>query len=181
MATDSHARPFGMVGYFETPAQLFHACESLRDAGYKKFDAHTPFPVHGLEKAMGASPSRLPWLVLACVVVGFSSAVLLQWWTLGYDYVMNIAGKATFPWQAYVPVTFELTILLSAFGCFFGMWGLNSLPTYFHPTMQHPNFPRATDDLFFISVEAKDPNYDSTRTRALLEGAGCKELVEVEP
>jgi hypothetical protein len=181
MATDISTKPFALVGFFDTPAQLYSACEKLRDGGYKKFDAHTPFAVHGLERAMGVGPSRLPWIVLGCGMLGFLAGVGMQWWTMAVDYPLNIAGKALFPWQAYVPITFETTVLLSAFGCFFGMWGLNRLPTYFHPVMQHPSFHRATDDKFFIAVEAVDPHYDSSQTRKLLEEAGAQELVEVQP
>lgn len=180
MATETQ-KPFALVGFYDTPAQLYTACEKLRDGGYKKFDAHTPFAVHGLERAMGLGPSRLPWIVLACGFTGFLLGVGMQWWTMAVDYPLNIAGKALFPWQAYVPITFETTVLLSAFGCFFGMWGLNMLPTYFHPVMQHPSFHKATDDKFFIAVEAKDPKFDASSTRKLLEETGCQELLEVAP
>jgi len=180
MPTHETGKPFALVGYFDTPAQLYHACEKLRDAGYKKFDCHAPFAVHGLERAMGVGPSRLPWIVLAMGIVGFTAAITMQWWMLAVDYPMNISGKQLFPIPPYVPITFELTVLLSAFGCFFGMWGLNLLPMYFHPVMQHPSFHRATDDKFFVAVECKDPNYNAERTRRLLEEDGAQELLEVE-
>lgn len=174
-------KPFGMAGYFTEPATLFHACESLRDAGYKNFDAHTPFPVHGLENAMGLKPSRLPWIVLACALTGAGAALLMQIWMTVIDYPLIIGGKPFLTLPSYVPITFELTILFSAFGTFFGMWGLNRLPRFFHPVMQHPHFGRASDDRFFVSIEATDPNYDSARTRALLEGLGAREVIEVQP
>lgn len=174
-------RPFALVGYVETPAQLYAACEALRDAGYSRFDAHTPFPVHGLDKAMGARPSRLPWIVLGCGLLGGIGGFALQWWTMAVDYPLNISGKPFFAYPAYVPVTFELTILFSAFGAFLGTWGLNLLPAFFHPVMQHPDFGRATDDLFFISVEAKDPLFDPEKTRRLLEAHGFRALHEVQP
>ena len=115
---------FALVGVFDTPAALLRACEALRDAGYRKFDARTPFPVHGLERAMGlrrrasrASPGR--WGCRRALWLG------LQMWTLGVDYPLNLSGKPFFAYQAYVPVTFELTILLSAIGTFLGLWALN--------------------------------------------------------
>jgi len=175
------AKPFGVIGYFHDPAEIYKACESLRDAGYRKFDAHTPFPVHGLENAMGLRPSVLPWIVLAAAITGFSSALLMQIWMTVYDYPLIIGGKPFLTLPSYVPIAFELTILFSAFGSFFGMWGLNGLPRFFHPTMQHPQFGRATDDLFFVSIESTDPNYDSVRTKSLLEGLGAKEVLEVQP
>lgn len=174
-------KPFAMVGYFDDPKSLYHACEALRDAGYRAFDAHTPFPVHGLEQAMGLKPSRLPWIVLACALTGGFSALLMMIWMSVIDYPIIIGGKPHLTLPSYVPVTFELTILFSAFGTFFGMWGLNRLPKFFHPVMQHPSFHRATDDKFFVSIESTDPNYDPVRTRQLLEGLGVKELAEVQP
>lgn len=175
------SKPFGLVGYCNDPKTLYHACEALRDAGYKSFDAHTPFPVHGLEVAMGLKPSRLPWIVLACGLTGAASALLMMIWMTVIDYPIIIGGKPHLTLPSYVPITFELTVLFSAFGTFFGMWGLNGLPRYFHPVMQHPNFHKVTDDKFFVSVEATDPNYDSVRTRELLEKLGFSELAEVQP
>jgi len=178
---ETASKPFGLVGYFDTPADLYHACEKLRDQGYKDFDAHTPFPVHGLENAMGLRPSRLPWIVLACGLTGAGSALLMQIWMTVVDYPLIIGGKPFLTLPSYVPITFELTVLFSAFGTFFGMWGLNKLPRFFHPVMQHPSFGKATDDKFFVSIEATDPKYDSQKTRALLETLGAQELAEVMP
>jgi hypothetical protein len=175
------SKAFGIVARFESPAALTHACEALRDAGYKKFDAHTPFPVHGLEHAMGVGPSRLPWIVLGGGIAGLATGFALQSWVHIYGYPQIISGKPLFAIPAYIPIMFELTVLLSAFGCFFGLWGLCGLPRPFHPVMQHPTFVRATDDGFFISVEAIDPLYDAVRTRSLLAHAGGQEIEEVQP
>ena len=169
---------WGMMGLFETPADLYHACEELRDAGYKAIDALTPFPVHGLEKALGLKPTKLPWLVLLGGFLGLSSGILLTWY-VNYDYPLNISGKVPFQYHIYIPVYFELTVLLSAFLCFFGLWGLCKLPTFFHGVMRHKSFPRATDDGFFVTVEATDPKYDADATRKLLEKLGAKEIEEV--
>jgi hypothetical protein len=177
----AHVRkPFALVGYFDTPGELYHACEALRDGGYRRFDAHTPFPVHGLEKAMGVPPSRLPWIVLLCGIAGFATAFLMQWWIQDVDYPLNISGKPTFSYQAWVPIGFELTVLFSAFGCFFGMWGLNGLPRLYDPIMKHPSFGRATDDKFFISIATNDARYDAGASHALLAKLGAQELQEVE-
>jgi hypothetical protein len=172
---DVHA----LMGWFETPAELYKACEALRDGGYQRFDAHTPFPVHGLEHAMGLRPSRLPWFVLGGGLFGLASSVLLAWYTQAVDYPQNISGKEAFSFQAYVPVFFELTVLCAAFACFFGMWTMNRLPRFFHPTQTHPSFHRATDDAFFISVEAADPKFDRAATKRLLTSLGARELCEV--
>ncbi|NUP11696.1 MAG: DUF3341 domain-containing protein [Polyangiaceae bacterium] len=169
---------WGMMGMFDTPADLYHACEELRDAGYKGLDAMTPFPVHGLEKALGLSPTRLPFFVLAGGATGLTGGVLLTWYC-NWDYPLNIAGKVPFSWQVYIPIYFELTVLFSALTCFFVTWGLCKLPTFFHPTMRHKSFPRSTDDGFFVTIDATDPKYDADDTRRLLEKLGAKEVQEV--
>lgn len=171
-------KPFGTMGYFHTPAELYKACEELRDSGYRRFDAHTPFPVHGLERAMGLPPTKLPWAVLACGTLGLLSGLALVYY-VSVDYPLNISGKPSFSWQAYIPILFELTVLISGFGCFFGLWTFCKLPMFYHPTFTHPSFVRASDDVFFISVEASDPKYDAVKTRELLEKLGANEVMEV--
>ena len=169
---------YGLMGYFEKPSEIYHACEEFRDAGYKAFDAQTPFPVHGLENAMGLKPSRLPFVVLTGGITGLLSAIALTWY-VNYDYPINISGKPPFSYQIYIPIYFELTILFSALSCFFGLWIMSKLPMFFHGTMRHPAAPRATDDAFMLVIEAKDPKYDATKTRALLEKVGAKGIEEV--
>jgi hypothetical protein len=173
--------PFALVGAWRTPAELYRACEALRDAGYQQFDAHTPFPVHGLEKAMGLRASRLPWIVLLCGLIGGTGAFALQTWAHLSGYPQVISGKPLFAFQAYVPITFELTVLFAAFGTFFGVWGLSRLPRLFHPVMQHPAFSGATDDRFLVSIEGADARFDHERTRALLLELGAHDVQEVEP
>jgi hypothetical protein len=168
-----------LMGWYETPAELYKACEALRDAGYQRFDAHTPFAVHGLEQAMGLRPSRLPWIVLGGGLFGLFGSIALAWYTQGVDYPQNISGKEAFSFQAFVPVFFELTVLCAAFAAFFGMWAMNRLPRFHHPVHAHPSFQRATDDAFFISVEAADPKYDGVATKRLLIALGTRELQEV--
>lgn len=169
---------WGMMGLFETPADLYHACEELRDAGYKGLDAMTPFPVHGLEKALGLPPTRLPFFVLGGGATGLTTAILLTWY-VNYDYPLNISGKVPFSWHIFIPVYFELTVLFSALTCFVTLWALCKLPTFFHATMRHKSFPRASDDGFFVTIEASDPKYDSEKTKKLLEKLGAKEIEEV--
>lgn len=171
---------FGLLAEYETPGQLYHACEKVRDAGYGAWDAHSPFPVHGLEKAMGLRPSIVPWIVL---VMGFTGAGLgfgLQYWASAIEYPMIISAKPFNSYPAFVPVTFEVGILLGSFGAVFGMFGLNRLPTLYHSLFNSKRFSRVTDDRFFISVEARDPKYDPEQTRELLEGTGAFIVEEVE-
>ena len=167
---------FGVLAEFDTPGQLYRACMKVRDAGYSRWDAHSPFPVHGIERAMGLKPSKLPWLVLALGLGGAAGGMLLQWWTSGAGYRLVISGKPFFSWQAYVPVTFELGVLGGALAAVFGMFALNQLPTLFHPLFNSKKFERVTDDGFFISVESWDPKFDSTKTREFLAGLGAKSV-----
>lgn len=174
------AKVYGLLAEYETPAAIFDACEKVREAGYGAWDAHTPYPVHGLEKAMGLRPSVVPWIVC---VMGFSGAALgflLQWWTSAVDYPLIISGKPFNSYPAFVPVTFELGILLGSFGAVFGMFGLNKLPTYYHSVFNSRRFARCTDDRFFICIEARDPKYDAEKTKSLLESTGAVHVEEVE-
>jgi hypothetical protein len=175
-------RLYGYLAEFETVDGLYQAAQAMRDAGYSRWDAHSPFPVHGLDDAMGIRGTRLPWLVLGGGIAGAGLGLLLQWWTNAVDYPLNISGKPFFSLPANIPVTFETTILLSALTTVVGMLALNRLPQYWHPIFGSERFKRATSDRFFISVEAADPRFDAEATRRLLEslGAAGVERLEVE-
>jgi hypothetical protein len=169
---------WGMMGLFETPADLYHAAEALRDAGYKDIDAMTPFPVHGLEKALGLKPTKLPFFVLGGGATGLSAGIALTWY-VNWDYPLNISGKVPFSYHIYIPVYFELTVLLSALTTFVMVWALCGLPRFFHPTMRHKSFSRATDDGFFITIEATDKKYNAGELKKLLEKLGAVGIEEV--
>ena len=171
---------YGALARFESPKKLFHACEQMRDAGYSKWDAHTPFPVHGLDEAMGLRPSKLPWIVLVAGLSGAAGGMLLQWWVSAEAYPLVISGKPFFSWPAFVPVTFELGVLFGALGAVFGMFGLNQLPMLYHPLFRSKQFERVNDDGFFISVEAWDPKFDATGTREALRQFGAVEVELVD-
>jgi hypothetical protein len=175
-------RPVLFLAEFETPSQVLRAAEKVRDAGYTRWDVHTPFPVHGMDRAMGLPDSRLGWIVLVCGLTGCTMAFLLMWWANGIDYPLIIGGKPPGAIPSMVPVMFELTVLLSAFGAVFGMLGLNQLPRHHHPVFYSERFERASDDRFFISIEAADEKFDLEDTRALLESLGPshQELIPVE-
>jgi Alternative complex III, ActD subunit len=165
-------RDYGVMVEFESPSLLVEAVEKVRDKGFKKWDVHTPFPIHGMDEAMGIRGTQLPFIVLACGATGLGLAVLMQWWMNAIDYPFIISGKPLFGLPAAVPIMFELTVLLSAFGCFFGMWGLNGMPRLHHPLFSSKRFRRATQDRFFIVIETADPQYDSISTPAFLESLG---------
>jgi hypothetical protein len=167
---------FGALAEFATPAELYHACEGVRDAGYTRWDAHTPFPIHGLERAMGLRASRLPWVVLVTAVLGAAGGMGLQGWVSTIAYPLVISGKPFFSWPAFIPITFELGVLGGAFGAVLGMLAFNQLPTLHHPLFASARFERASDDGFFISIESWDPRFDADRTVDLLRRLGAKEV-----
>lgn len=171
---------FGVLAQFATPRELVEACEAVRDAGFRRWDAHAPFPVHGLERAMGLRPSALPWIVLVMGLAGAASGMLLQWWVATLAYPLVISGKPLFSWPAFVPVTFELGILFGALGAFLGMLGLNQLPTLYHPLFHSRAFERVTDDGFYVSIEAWDPQYQGQRTADWLRDLGAHHVERIE-
>ena len=173
-------KAWGTLAEFETPAALYHACEQVRDAGFRNWDAHTPFPVHGLEKAMGLPSSRVPWIALACGLTGASIGFLLQTWVHAITYPMVISGKPYWAWPTYVPITFQLGVLLTALGALIGMLAINQLPRLHHPLFQSERFERVTDDRFFIAIEAVDPNYDEEAVTKLLSDAGAAHVEHLE-
>jgi hypothetical protein len=171
---------YGVLAEFATPADLYHACERVRDEGFTRWDAHTPFPVHGLQKAMGLRASPLPWIVLVTGLGGAALGFLLQWWVHVEAYPLVISGKPYNAWPAFIPITFELGVLFASLGAVLGMLGLNRLPMHYHPLFRSKVFERVTDDAFFISIESWDPRFDPSATRTLLESLGARgvELVE---
>ena len=166
---------YGILAEFATPADLYHACERVRDAGFTRWDAHTPFPVHGLEGAMGLRRSPLPWIVLGMGLMGAALGFLLQWWVHTIAYPLVISGKPFFAWPAFIPITFEVAVLFGALGAVFGMFGLNRLPMHHHPLFRSKVFERVTDDAFFISIESWDPRFDPSATGKLLESLGARQ------
>jgi molybdopterin-containing oxidoreductase family membrane subunit len=171
---------YGVLGEFATPAALLHACERVSDAGFTRWDAHTPFPVHGLAQAMRLRRSRLPWIVLGMGLTGATLGFVLQWWVHASAYPLVISGKPYFAWPAYIPITFEAAVLFAAFGAVLGVLGLNRLPMHHHPLFRSKVFERVTDDAFFISIESWDPRFDPSATGKLLESFGARRVELVE-
>ena len=169
----------GLLTEFESPSLLMEAVEQVRDEGFKNWDVHTPFPVHGMDDAMGIKGTQLPFIVLICGLTGLGLATLMQWWMNAIDYPFVISGKPLFGLPANIPVMFELTVLLSAFGAFFGMWILNDLPKLYHPLFTNKRFRRATQDRFYIVIEARDPAFDPVKTREFLASLGGSVVEDV--
>jgi hypothetical protein len=181
MGTPNEKREmFGLLAEFGTPAALMKAAETVRETGYTKWDCYSPFPVHGLDRSMGLRDTRLPWVVLVGGITGFTVAILMQWWMNAVSYPLIIAGKPLFGLPANIPVAFELTVLFSALSAFAAMFIFNGLPRFYHPVFRSERFRRATNNRFFISIEARDPKFDLERTEALLRSAGSDHVEWLE-
>lgn len=168
----------GVLAEFEGPGSLVRACAKVRDAGYTEFDAYSPFPVHGIDDAIGIKRTILPVIVFCAGITGTIGGVLLQWWMNAYDWPWNVSGKPAWSIPANIPIAYETTILLSVFASFFGMWILNKLPQVWHPFFKLDRFVKASDDGFLIGIEARDKRFDLAKTTELLQKAGA---VAVEP
>jgi hypothetical protein len=178
--TQTQKRPALYLAEFETPDDVTHAAEKVRDAGYQNWDVHTPYPVHGMDAAMGLTDSKLGWIVICAGLTGVTCAVTMIQWMNGVDYPLVIGGKPPDAYPSMVPIMFELTILLSAFAAVFGMLGLNKIPQHHHPVFNSDRFESCSDDKFFISVEATDKKFDLAKTKELLESLKPSHLELVE-
>lgn len=172
-------RSFGWMAEFSDEHALLDAAKKVRDSGYTRTDAFTPFPVHGIDEALGIKPTILPFIVLCAGLTGLCTALLMQWWMNGVDYPYLISGKPLGISPAAIPVSFELTILFSAFTSVFGMIFLNGLPRFSNPVFTNPKFDRATDDKFFLYVDARDRYYNRESVRELLGSTHPESLDEV--
>jgi hypothetical protein len=171
---------YGLLASFESPADLLHAAEKVRDAGYKKFDCHSPFPIHGMDQAMGLGDSILG-VVASVGAICLGGGVLgLMWWCSVKAYPLVLSGKELFSYQAFVPITFELCILGAALFTVFGMFALNRLPTFYHPLFNSKKFETFSDDGFLLSIESADKNFNLAQTKALLESCGGKNIEVIE-
>jgi len=174
------AQPYGLVATFDTSAALYHAAEQVRDAGYRRCDSITPCPVHGLDGAMGVKRSIVPRISLCGGLLGFNTGMSLIYWTGRVAYPLTVGGKPFFSPLFAFPISYELTILFTAFATIFGIFWTNGLPMHYHPVLKSDLILRGLDDQFLVVIEASDPKFDRAATRALLEKAGGKNIVELE-
>jgi hypothetical protein len=172
---------WGVVAEFERPEMLVEAGRAVHhEHGYKKLDALTPFPIHGIDDAIGVPYSKLGYIVIFGGAFGLINAVLMTWYTGEIDYPLVIGGKPLFAWEFSIPPMFELTVLFSAFAAVFGMLALNGLPRFYHPTFNYSRFRGATDDRYLLVVQAADPKFDIERTPELLHSLGAARVEVVE-
>lgn len=169
---------YGVVGEFDDPHELVDAGRRIRQMGYTKIDAMSPFPVHGIDDAIGVPYSKLGWVVIPCSLAGTATAAGLIWYVGAIQDRWVIGGKPLFDFTFSIPVMFELTILFTAFATFLGMWAINGLPRFYHPSLNYRNAHRASDDRFLLVVEADDPKFDAQKTAEHLRSVGA-DLVEV--
>ncbi|MEM1331066.1 MAG: DUF3341 domain-containing protein [Planctomycetota bacterium] len=171
---------YGMLAEFPDTPTVYHAAEIVRDAGYARWDVYAPFPIHGIDEAMGHKRTKLPMMVAAGGFTGAGLGYLMQFWISGVDYQMMKQGKPFAAWEAFVPIIFELGVLFAAFTALLGMLALNGLPRWHHPLMSKRSFLKTSDDRFMICVETDDPAFDPDATRELLEKAGATSIELVE-
>jgi hypothetical protein len=164
---------YGVLAEYPNPGALMHAARETRKAGFRRFDTHSPFPIHGMDEAMGLGQSKVGPIVFGGAVAGGLLGWWLQWWTAAVDYPLNISGKPYFAIEPSVPIIFELTILFSAFAAVAGMLALNGLPRPYNPLFYSERFRRATDDGFFLHIAASDSAFDEAKTKRLLRETGA--------
>lgn len=173
------SKPYGYIALFDSAPAIYHAAQSVREAGYKHWDVLTPFPVHGLDGAMGLKRSKVPVFTLCGGVIGFITGMLTAWYMGQFDYPLIVGGKPFFSPIFPFPVAYELTILLAAFGTLGGMFITNRLPMHYHPVMNYDKFRHLTDDKFAVVIEAEDALFSESGTREFLENLGPAEVAAI--
>ena len=171
---------YGLMAEFDDPTAIVAAANRVREEGYRKVDAYSPYPIEALTEAIGFRRTRLPLIVLIGGIIGCLAGYLLQYYTHVIEYPLNVGGKPFHSWPAFIPITFETTVLAAALAAVFGMLALNGLPEPYHPVFNTPNFALASRDRFFLVIEATDPKFDLEGTRSFMQSLGAREVVDVE-
>ena len=171
---------YGLLAEFDTPTQMVDAAREVRDAGYTKTDAFSPFPIHEIDEALGVKRSILPFLVLAGGITGLLTGLGLTTFVHVFEYPIIVGGRPFFSLTSFIVPMFELTILFSAFTAVFGMILLNGLPQPYHPVFNVPRFALATREKFFLLIETKDPKFDYEATRTFMESLNPQEVFDVD-
>lgn len=170
---------YGVIAEFSSPQALLDAANAAHDAGYRGLDAYSPFPIHGLSDAIGFHHTKLSSIVLGGGILGGLGGFFMCWYANVISYPLNIGGKPMNSWPAFIPITFECTILVAAFAAVFGMLGLNGLPMPYHPVFNVKRFDQASRDKFFLVIQARDPKFDLDRVWDFLETLHPREVIDV--
>jgi hypothetical protein len=165
---------------FHDPDSLVRATERAYHEGYRMMDAHTPYPIEALTEALHLRRNKLPLIVLIGGLVGGSLGYLLMYWTSVIDYPINVGGRPLHSWPAFIPITFECTVLGAALSAVLGLFGLCGLPMPYHPTFNAPNFALASRDRFFLSIDSRDPRFNYEETKRFLQGLNPTEVTDVD-
>lgn len=171
---------YGVMAEFDDPTSVVVAARKAYAAGYRQMDAYTPYPIEELAEAIGFRKNAIALIVLIGGIIGLLSGLGLQIWTSTIAYPINVGGRPMISWPSFIPVTFEMTILLAAFGAVLGMLALNGLPMPYHPVFNAPRFELASRTHFFLCIESKDPKFDRDETSSFLRSAGANEVSDVE-
>ncbi|HTP67845.1 MAG TPA: DUF3341 domain-containing protein [Dongiaceae bacterium] len=178
--SEHHTYLHGVMGEFDTPEQLIAAAKKTREAGYKHVEAYTPFPIEGLSEHIGFHSTAVPYITLFGGVTGALTGFGLQYWCSAISYPLNIGGRPLNSWPAFIPVTFELTVLFSAIFAVVGMIALNKLPQPHHPVFNVERFSHASTDKFFLVIEARDPKFQLAESARFLQELNAKHVTEVK-
>ena len=182
MAGKRKVRPatYGLMAEFDNPSDAVAAARRVHEEGYTKIDAFSPYPVEELSEAIGVHQTYMPHVVLAGGILGGLTGYLLQFYIATLYYPINVGGKPLHSWPAFIPITFEMTVLGAGLFAVFGMLAMNGLPEPYHPVFNAPNFALASRDRFFVLVESTDPKFDRERTAEFLRTLNAREVTDVE-
>jgi hypothetical protein len=171
---------YGLMAEFDNPTELVEAARQTYDAGYRRINGYSPFPIPELWEAIGFHKTRLPLIVLIGGILGGLGGYLMMYYMEVIDYPINVGGRPFHSWPAFIPITFETTVLGAALACIFGMLALNKLPQPYHPVFNAERFALATRDRFFLVIEARDPKFDHDTVQEFMKGLNPKEVIDVE-
>ncbi len=180
MSEQEESGIYGVIAEFDDPNAIVAAARRTYEAGYRRINAYSPYPIEELSEAIGYHRNLVPLTVFVCGVLGAAGGFSLLYWTSAINYPLNVGGRPLLSLPSFIPIIFECTVLLASFGAFIGMLMMNRLPQPYHPVFNVPAFSRASRDRYFLCVKADDPRFDQVKTRAFLSGLGAKEVTDVE-
>lgn len=180
MTKQEESGTYGLMAEFDDPNAVVAAARRVYDAGYRRINAYSPYPIEELSAAIGYHKDLVSLTVFACGILGAIGGFALQYWTSAIDYPLNVGGRPLLSLPSFIPIIFECTVLLASFGAFLGMLGMNRLPEPYHPVFNLPSFARASQDRFFVCIKADDPKFNEAETHAFLQSLGAREVSHVQ-